>query len=105
MGEEMQESRESAQEWAEAEIGDVELGDKRLNWCLVETMAQLAAQPTASIPQACLDWAATKATYRLLDNDKVSDEKIYAPHYQRTQERLRGQPLVLAVQDTTLLDF
>jgi hypothetical protein len=65
----------------------------------------LAAQPQASIPQACLDWAATKATYRLLDNDKVSDEKIYAPHYARTQQRLVGQALVLAVQDTTLLDF
>ena len=86
-------------------MSEVDLGDKRLNWRLVETLAALAAQPMASIPQACLDWAATKATYRLLDNDKVSNEKIYAPHYARTRERLRGQERVLAVQDTTLLDF
>ncbi len=105
MGGAMQESREWAQEWAAYEMGAVELGDKRLNYRLVEIMTNLAAQPTASIPQACLDWAATKATYRLLDNAKVSDEKIYAPHYQRTQERLLGQASVLAVQDTTLLDF
>jgi hypothetical protein len=105
MSEKMQESRESAQAWAQAEMGAVRLGDQRLNWRLVETLAQMAAQPLASIPQVCADWAATKATYRLLDNDKVSDEKIYAPHYQRTQERLQGQKLVLAVQDTTLLDF
>ena len=101
----MEESREAAQAWAANEVGDVELGDKRLNRRLVETVAQLAAQPTMSIPQACQDWAATKATYRLLDNDKVSDEKIYAAHFARTRARLVGQARVLAVQDTTLLDF
>jgi hypothetical protein len=102
---ELMESSETARCWAEAEMSEVDLGDKRLNWRLVETLAALAAQPMASIPQASLDWAATKATYRLLDNEKVSNEKIYAPHYARTRTRLVGHPLVLAVQDTTLLDF
>ena len=103
--EELTESSEMARQWAEAEMQGVDLGDKRLNWRLVEILTALAAQPMASIPQAALDWAATKATYRLLDNEKVSNEKIYAPHYARTQARLVGHPLVLAVQDTTLLDF
>jgi hypothetical protein len=84
---------------------DVDLGDKRLNWRVVEILTALAAQPMASIPQASLDWAATKATYRLLDNEKVSNDKLYAPHYARTRARLVGQKRVLAVQDTTLLDF
>jgi hypothetical protein len=96
---------ESEREWAEAEMGSVALGDKRLNWRLVETLSKLAAQPMASIPQACEDWAATKATYRLLDNEKVKVEKIYAPHYASMRGRLVDQQVVLAVQDTTYLDF
>ena len=98
-------SQETIREWAEAELSGIDLGDKRLNWRVVDILAQLAAQPTASIPQALQDWAAVKATYRLLDNAKVSNEKIYAPHYARTHARLVGHVRVLAVQDTTLLDF
>jgi len=101
----LSESSERARQWAEAEMRGVDLGDKRLNWRVVEILTYLAAQPMASIPQASLDWAATKATYRLLDNAKVSNEKIYAPHYARTRARLAGHQFVLAVQDTTLLDF
>ncbi len=100
-----QEMSESPQAWIAAELAGVELGDKRLNWRLVDTASKLAAQPTASIPQACDDWADTRATYRLFDNTKVSAEQIQAPHYERTRSRLAAHPRVLAVQDTTYLDF
>ena len=101
----MVEAREDNTSWCEEELGGVKLGDKRLNTRLVEVAAKLAAQPTASINQACEDWADAKAAYRLFDNDKVQAKKIMQPHQERTQERMRSQAVVLAVQDTTLLDY
>ncbi len=42
---------------------------------------------------------------RFLGNDEVSWEGILAPHWERTQERMREHPVVLCIQDTTELDF
>lgn len=92
-------------DWCAEELAGIELGDKRLNVRVVDTMAKLAAQPQAPINQACEDWADTKASYRLFQNERVTPEGILAPHQRRTQERMRSHPVVLAVQDTTYLDF
>lgn len=91
--------------WCDEELSDVDLGDRRLEWRMVDVATKLAAQPTASINQACDDWADSKAAYRLFANKKVDAEKILAPSQQRTRERMEGQSLVLAVQDTTFLDY
>jgi len=93
------------QEWIKEELEDVSLGDKRLNWRLRETGAKLAAQPGASINQACDDWADTKASYRLFDNKKTTAAKILSPHYERTRERASGQKRVFAIQDTSYLNY
>ena len=91
--------------WSVAELHTVDLGDQRLNRRLQATAEQLAAQPQASINQACEDWAATKASYRLFDNEKVTPAKILQPHQQCTQTRMQAYALVLALQDSTYLDF
>jgi hypothetical protein len=91
--------------WCEEELSGVDFGDKRLEWRVVDIANKLAAQPTASINQACEDWADTRAAYRLFANEKVTAEKILEPSQQRTRERMKGQGLVLAVQDTTFLDY
>ena len=52
-------------------------------------MERFAANSAASIPQACDNWSETCATYRFLGNDEVSWEGILAPHWKRTQERMR----------------
>lgn len=59
----------------------------------------------ASIPQACGSWDETKAAYRFFDNDKVTEEKIQEPHYRATKARTQPYPVILAVQDTTQLNF
>jgi hypothetical protein len=91
--------------WSPAELGGVDLGDARLDQRLLQISAGFAAQPQASIPQACGDWASTKGAYRLFDNPQVRPERILAPHQQRTGERMRQHALVLAVQDTTYLNY
>ena len=83
----------------------MDLGDERLNRRVVNLAEQLAAQPMMPINQACEDWADTKAAYRLFANEKVSVEKLLAPHQKRTQERMGFYRQVLAVQDTTVFNY
>lgn len=68
-------------------------------------MERFSAKPSASIPEACDSWTETYAAYRFLGNDEVQWEAILAPHWTRTEERMRVQPVVLCIQDTTELDF
>lgn len=91
--------------WAIEEFSKINLKDKRLNQRCQKVAEALEQQSTESINQACEDWADTKAAYRFFDNPKVSSAQILAPHYQRTVKRMRSHPLVLAVQDTTFLNY
>lgn len=91
--------------WSETEFANLDLGDRRLERRVVTLCAQLAGQPQASIPQACEDWASTKAAYRLFENPKVSAELLLAPHQQQTCARMAEHALILGVQDTSYLNY
>ena len=91
--------------WAEDEFGHADLGDVRRNARLIQLATVLGAQPSASLPEATDDPATLKATYRFFDNDYVRAEAILASHIQSTTRRMQAVALVLAVQDTTYLDF
>lgn len=91
--------------WAAQELRHVHLGDARLDKRLLRIVEQLAAQPTASVPQASGTWANTKATYRFWDTKTITPQAIRASHTQTTVERIGKESCVLAVQDTTDLDF
>jgi hypothetical protein len=92
-------------DWAVTEFGDAELGDARLTARLLHLATVLGAQPTASLPDATDDPATLKAAYRFFDNDAVDPAQLLSSHTQATVNRLRTVPLVLAVQDTTYLDW
>ncbi len=92
-------------DWAVTEFGDASLGDARRTERLVHLASVLGAQPTASLPDATADPATLKAAYRFFDNDAVDPADMLASHVQATTARLRQVPLVLAVQDTTYLDW
>ena len=87
------------------ELVGINLGDKRLNRRSFQVIEALAANPQASINGACSGWADTIAAYRLLDNRKVTPERILQPHREATLRRVREHPIVLIAQDTTELDF
>jgi len=95
----------SEYQWCRDEFAGVELHDARLNARCSELAVQLAMQPSLSVNQACEDWADAKAAYRFFDNDEVTPERIQAAHQQRTVERMAQYPRVLAVQDTTFLNY
>lgn len=91
--------------WANGELGEVFLGDARLERRLVTVAEALSGQPSFPINHASEDWAATKAAYRLFDNERVTPERILRPHRERTLERMRAEPVVLAVQDTSFFNY
>lgn len=91
--------------WVENEFRTLDLGDPRRVRRLKKIAADLHAQPGASIPRASGDWAGSKAAYRLFDNEALDPAAVLAAHRQAALERARGQAVVLAVQDTTSLNF
>jgi len=91
--------------WAEEEFGEADLGDLRRNARLVQLASVLGAQPSASLPDATDDPATLKAAYRFFDNDYVRAEAILESHIQSTKARMQAVERVLAVQDTTYLDW
>lgn len=92
-------------DWAVQEFGSAELGDARRTARLVELARELARQPEASISQALEDTAAIKAAYRFFDNADVLPVEILQSHVASGIARMRGQPVILAVQDTTQIDY
>jgi len=92
-------------DWIVNELRHVDLGDERLFERLVVTAKALVSRPMDSINEACGSWAAAKAAYRLFDNEKLAVDDIFVSHQLETRQRLSGQTLVLALQDTTFLDF
>jgi hypothetical protein len=99
------EADEAVAAWAATEFGAAQLGDARLTARLVALAGVLGARPGASLPDGCGDWAMTQAAYRFFDNEGVTPEAMLASHVQASAARLAAVPLVLAVQDTTLLDW
>jgi hypothetical protein len=81
------------------------MSDQRLIKRLALIASAFARQPTATIPQACGPWTPTKAAYRFFENESVQPEQILQGHYQASLARLRRQPIVLALQDTSSLNY
>jgi len=95
-----------AADWVEAEFGRVELGDGRLKSRLLTLARDISAHPQALIPEACEgSRAKTEGAYRFLNNDRVDMQTLLASHTEATVERVREHSVVLAVQDTTSLNY
>lgn len=93
-----------AEDWAQQEFGGCAL-DARLKKRLLILARDFYARPSANVPQACSSRAKTKAAYRFLDHDETSMDTLLQPHYRATEARLAHESVVLAVQDTTSLDY
>jgi hypothetical protein len=96
---------QAVENWAAQEFGTAELGDTRRTERLVDLARVLGRKPSASFPAATEDGAQLKAAYRFFANPAIKPEAILAPHIQATYGRLQSMVRVLAVQETTLLDW
>jgi hypothetical protein len=61
--------------------------------------------PHASVTQAARDGAAVQGIYEFWGNVRVESNEILAAHRDSTLSRVETEEIVLAVQDTTELDF
>lgn len=92
-------------DWAEEEFGTAELGDKRRRQRLLTIARDFYARPQANIPQACGSRAKTKAAYRFFEEQSNAMDTILTSHHETTVSRIQEHTVVLAVQDTTTLNY
>ena len=84
----------------------LDLGDSRREDRSEYMTECLAAKPGLSIPLTFGDWKGPKAAYRALSNDNIAPEAILAALREDASARVQDQVgMVLALQDTTSLDF
>ena len=88
--------------WVDREVDGCEFRDARLGDRFRKLLVQLGRAMGQSIPLVCQDWANTKAAYRFLSNDRVSEADILAGHFQSTRDRaIAADGLRLVLHDTT----
>jgi hypothetical protein len=99
-------SASSSEGWIDQELAGCEFQDERLTKRFEKLFRQLSGGIGESIPWACQDWANTKAAYRFLANERVSEAAILGGHFQATEKRLAsGAWPILMLHDTTELSF
>lgn len=94
-----------ADAWAADLAQHADLPDERLNQRLADILAIFARKSHDSIPQACSSLAATKATYRFFANHRVRVEQLHEAVAAATVGQCRGRATVLAIHDTTSLNY
>ncbi len=87
------------------EFENAQLGDERLTKRLCRLAERFERRPQASIPEATGSWGQACGAYRFFDNEEVDPEDILASHTERTLERAQTESLLLAVADTTSLNY
>jgi hypothetical protein len=95
----------SSPQWCNSEFSAIDLGDGRRDIRFMKVALQLSQQVSSSVNQACVNWNETKAAYRLFENEKVTSSEILEPHQLMTVKRMESFPLILAIQDTTYLNY
>jgi hypothetical protein len=93
-----------AMDWSE-EFRSLSLGDPRLDRRFHLVFEKFLKRPGQSIAAACGDWTSSKGAYRLLGNKKFSREKIMELHRNETIERMSTHEVVLAIQDTSMINY
>ena len=91
--------------WAEQEFGTLPVYDERLKNRLFLLAQDFYNDPEANIPEACGSRARTMGAYRFLQNPKITMDVILTPHVEATVERINEHKVVLAPQDTTMLNY
>lgn len=92
--------------WLDQELAGCRFADARLGTRFRVLMDRLSDGLGRTIPLACGDWAATKAAYRFLDNDRVSESEVLGGHFAATRDRFAAiREPVLVLHDTTEFSF
>ncbi len=93
-------------DWVQEEFGTVEFFDNRLKDRLHIIARDFFAQPGALVPQAAGgSIAKAKAAYRFFNNKRIDMDELLNSHIEMTAQRIKDHDIILAVQDTTILNY
>jgi hypothetical protein len=93
-------------DWVDEEFGSARVFDARTRRRLYVVAADLGTQPGVPIPQACGgSKVKSKAAYRLFQSERLDLAALLKGHLESTARRVSQHPVVLAVQDTTTLNY
>jgi hypothetical protein len=87
------------------EMGGAKLGDQRRTERLQLITGLLEVEPEKSFPRSMGSDAALEALYRFINNDGFGASDILAPHVAATLERAEGARTVIAIHDTTHVEY
>lgn len=87
------------------EFDGADLGDRRRSARLTTIVGALEEQPTRGFPRLLGSDAALEAFYRFINNRGFEAEEIVAPHLAATAARAEDAGVVVAVHDTTLVEY
>ena len=90
--------------WAENEFGSAELGDIRRTRRLVQIAAGAAGEVGAALSSVC-GGSGAQAVSRLFSREETTLDSVLECHKRQLGSRSSGEECLLAVQDTTMLDF
>jgi hypothetical protein len=101
--------------WVKNEFKNMRIFDGRIITRVSKVVKNLLDSPSETIPKASRSTSSAKATYRLLSNVKLTKKLILESHKKKTIQRvvekerldkkISEQKVVLAIQDTTELDY
>lgn len=87
------------------EFAGADLGDQRRTDRLQVIAALMEKSPARSFPRAMGSTAALEALYRFLNNGGFDAADICAPHCGETLKRARAAKAVIAVHDSTHVEY
>ena len=87
------------------ELEEAQLGDLRRTERLRTIVDSLEREPAKSFPRAMGSDSALEAFYRFINNDGFNADDIVAPHITATLERAKEVGTVIAVHDTTHVEY
>ena len=92
-------------DWADLEYGRLRHPDGRLRERIKRMGRAWLTHLGAPLPAIFPDKAERKAAYRVLSNDRVTMDHILESHQAAMAERCAREQVVLAIQDTTTLNY
>ncbi len=92
-------------DWADVEYGRSSHSDGRVRERIIYMGRRWADNPGEPLPVVFPGEAEQRGMYRLLSNKRVTMEHILEPHTEATVSRCRMERVVLAVQDTTTVNY
>ena len=97
----------AGEDWCLAEMGTVDLGDRRRTKRAVNILQARWQNPQASFYGSFCHWTPAKGAYGLIEHDgaEISLASLLSGHQEATQQRMAAESVVLLAQDTTGLNY